>query len=181
MTKTSISWTAPELLSVENNRSGPSFPGDIYALSMVIFEVCNLFASSHRPGTDFRYGWQVLTGAPPFAGQQGPELACQVVLEGKRPHRPNGSESLGITDEIWDLLGLCWAEDVSSRPTVSYVMGCLDRAAKHWTEDATTPLLVSGAGVQEMMDIERERAQKIADELDKVRRHVNVQQYGSDL
>ena len=95
----------------------------------------------------FRYRWQVLTGAPPFAGQQGPEFACQVTLEGKRPPRPNSSETLGITDEIWDLLELCWTEDVSSRPEVNHVVGCLERAEKH------------------------EKAQKIADELDKVRRH----------
>ena len=106
---------------------------------------------------------------------QGPELACKVVLEGKRPPRPNGSESLGITDEVWDLLELCWAEDASSRPTVDYVVGCLDRAAKLWTEDATPSLLVSEAGVQEVINLDRERAQKIADRLDKVRRHASVQ------
>ena len=170
-----MGWTAPELLSVESDRGGPSFPGDIYALSMVIFEVCNLFASSHRPGTDFRYGWQVLTGAPPFAGQQGPELACKVILEGKRPPRPNNSESLGITDEIWDLLELCWAKEASSRPTVKDVVDRLEMAAKNRTEDVVASLSMSEAGAQEIINVHRERAQKIADGLDKVCGHANVQ------
>ena len=175
-----MSWTAPELFSVESDRDGPSPPTDVYALAMVIFEVCDLFTSSHWPGTDFRYRWQVLTGAPPFAGQQAPELACQV-LEGKRPPRPNGSKSLGITDEIWALLELCWARDASSRPAVDDVVVCLERAAKHWTEDAVASLLASEAKVQEEMDMEREKAQKIADEFDEVRRHMNAQRnYRSD-
>ena len=116
----------------------------------------------------------MLTGAPPFASRQKPELACEVVLEGKRPPRPNNSESLGITDVLWDLLELCWAKDPSSRPTVNRVMGCLEGAARNWTADATAFLLASEAGVQEVMNMERERAQKIADDLDKARRRVSV-------
>ena len=176
-----MSWTAPELLSVENDRRGPALTSDIYALAMVIFEVRHSFTLSCWPGTDFRYRWQVLTGTPPFAGQQGPELACQVVLEGKRPPRPNGSESLGITDEIWALLELCWAKDASSRPAVNDVVVCLERAAKHWTEDVTASLLVSEAKAQEVTDMEREKAQRIADEFDEVRSHLNARRnYSSD-
>ena len=39
---------------------------------------------------------------------------------------------------------------------------------KHWSADATAFLLASEAGVKEVMSMEREKAQKIADELDKV-------------
>ncbi|KAF9648301.1 kinase-like protein, partial [Thelephora ganbajun] len=102
LTRESINWTAPELLSVDNNGCGPSFTSDIYALAMVIYEV--------------------LTGAPPFANRQKPEVAFDVVLEGKRPPRPKNSESLGITNDIWDLLELCWAKNVSSRPAVNHVV-----------------------------------------------------------
>jgi len=111
----------------------------------------------------------VLTGAPPFASQQKPELACQVVLEGKRPPRPSNSEGLGITDEIWNLLELCWAKDASSRPLVNHVVRCLEGAAGCWIADAAAFLLASEAGVQEVMNMKHEKAQKIADELDKVR------------
>ena len=136
---------------------------------------CVICSLSCWPGTDLRRQCQVLTGAPPFAGQQGPELACQITLGGKRPPRPNSSESLGITDEVWDLLEMCWTKDASSRPEVNHVVGCLERAAKHRTGGATAPLLVSEPGVEEVMNTEREEAQKIADELDKVRGHAGVQ------
>lgn len=39
LTKASINWTAPELLSADNDRRGPSLTGDIYALAMVMYEV----------------------------------------------------------------------------------------------------------------------------------------------
>ena len=117
----------------------------------------------------------MLTGAPPFASRQKPELACEVVLGGKRPPRPNNSENLGITNEIWDLLELCWRKDASLRPTANHVVRCLEVATKHWTADATAFLLANESGVQEVMSMEREKAQKIADDLDKVRKHASVQ------
>ena len=117
----------------------------------------------------------MLTGAPPFANRQKPEVAFHVVLEGKRPPRPNNSEILGITDEIWNLLELCWAKDASSRPEVSRVLACLKGIAKHWKADATAFLLASDAGLQEVMSMEPEKAQKIADDIDKVRSHVSCQ------
>jgi len=117
----------------------------------------------------------VLTGAPPFASQQKPELACQVVLEGKRPPRPSNSGGLGITDEIWYLLELCWAKDASSRPVVNHVVRSLENIVEYWTADATAFLLASEAGVQEVVNMKNEQAQKIADDLDKVRRHTGIQ------
>lgn len=117
----------------------------------------------------------MLTSAPPFANRQKPEVAFGVVLEGKRPPRPNNSESLGITNKIWDLLELCWAKDISLRPTVNNVVRFLEGVAKRWTADATAFLLASEAGVQEVMNMEREKAQKVADDLDKVCRLASVQ------
>ena len=117
----------------------------------------------------------MLTGAPPFANRQKPEVAFNVVLEGKRPTRPNNSESLGITNVIWNLMESCWAKDVSSRPKVGHVVNRLKGVAKHWNADATAFLLASEAGVQEVMNMEPEKAQKIADDIDKVRRHVGGQ------
>ena len=117
----------------------------------------------------------MLTGAPPFANLQELELVSRVVLEGKRPPRPNNSKSLGITNEIWYLLELCWAKDAFARPAVNYVVGRLEVAAKCWTADATAFLLASEAGVQERMDTEYEKAQKTADELDKVCGYVSAQ------
>ena len=43
LTRASINWTAPELLSLEDDRRVPSSTSDIYALAMVVYEVCGLF------------------------------------------------------------------------------------------------------------------------------------------
>ena len=39
LTRESINWTAPELLSVDSDKRGPSLASDIYALAMVMHEV----------------------------------------------------------------------------------------------------------------------------------------------
>ena len=51
----------------------------------------------------------------------------------------------------------------------------LEGAAEGWTADAAAFLLASEDGVQEVMNMKHEKAQKIADELDKVCRRVGVQ------
>ena len=64
---------------------------------------------------------------------------------------------------------MCWTRDASSRPAVDYVVRCLKEARKCWTADAATFLSGNDAGVREVMKMNRERAQELADELDKVR------------
>ena len=121
----------------------------------------------------------MLTGAPPFANREKQELACRVGLSDERPSRLSDSESLGITNKIWNLLEMCWAKDATSRPTINYVMRCLKGAVKHWTADPATFLAVSlKAGVQEGMNMDHESAQKFADEFDKVCYRVNVELVG---
>ena len=51
----------------------------------------------------------------------------------------------------------------------------LEGAVERWTADPATFLLASEAGVQEVMNMKHEKAQKIADELDQVCRGVGVQ------
>jgi len=143
---------------------------------MVVYEVRNSFTLLRWSGTNLVYQYQVLTGAPPFASRGKPELVFQAAIEGKCPPRPSTSESIGITNEVWDLLGLCWARDVSSRPTVKHVVNRLEVAVKHWTADPVTFLLASETGVQTVMNMEHEKIQKFANDLDKVRRHAsNIQ------
>ena len=128
--------------------------------------------------TWFEHQPQVLTGAPPFANREKQDLACRVVLSDERPSRPSNSESLGITNEIWSLLEICWAKDVALRPTSNHVVRCLKGAVKGWTADPATFLAGNKAGVQEVMNMDHERAQKFADELDKVCDSVNVEFVG---
>ena len=120
----------------------------------------------------------MLTGAPPFANREKQELACKVVLSDERPSRPSDSESLGITNEIWSLLEICWIKDATSRPTANDVARCLKGAVKYWIADPIAFLAGSEAGVQEVINMGHERAQMIADELDKVRDRMNVELVG---
>jgi hypothetical protein len=129
--------------------------------------------------TWFEHQPQVLTGAPPFANREKQDLACRVVLSGERPSRPSNSESLGITNEIWSLLETCWAKDAASRPNVNHVVRCLKGAVKDW--DPATFLAGSKAGVQEGTGMDHERAQKFADELDKVCDRENVELVGISI
>ena len=64
-------------------------------------------------------------------------------------------------NELWHLLELYWTRDPSSRPTVHHVVGCLEGAARNWKADATAFLIASAAGVQEVMNMEREKAQTL--------------------
>ena len=139
-----------------------------------------LVRSLHRSGVH-RPWYKVLTGAPPFANRQKPEVACKVVLGDERPSLPSNSENLGITTDIWKLLEQCWIRDISSRPPIKYVLRCLKESAKGWVADAAAFLVGSEAGFREVMKMDYEKAQKLADELDKVRSHVNTwYEYGSN-
>ena len=98
---------SPELLhpgkfGLEN--SHPTVQSDLYALGMVVYEV--------------------LSGQPPFAGHRDPEIVLMVV-GGKRPERPQGDAGELFTDEIWNMLELCWKQRPSDRPTAKHVLMAL--------------------------------------------------------
>lgn len=58
------------------------------------------------------------------------------VIEGKRPERPEGVAEL--SDSVWDLIELCWKQEREKRPTISYVVRTLRKAANL---DPPTPTL----------------------------------------
>ena len=74
---------------------------DCYALGMVIYEV--------------------LSGRTPFAPSTAP-VVVRIVLEGKRPGRPQGEEGKLFTDAIWGVLELCWKPRPSDRTSVKAVL-----------------------------------------------------------
>ena len=110
----------------------------------------------------------MLTGRSPFHKRAKAELAYQVVLENKRPLRPQDPERLGITDSVWDTMVTCWDKKVSARLHIEKVILCLTKAARDWAADVPAFLLASEAGVAQVMDLKGEQAQSFVDNLYKV-------------
>ena len=99
-----IRWMSPELLDPErfgSKGSRPTKQSDCYALGMVVYEV--------------------LSGQPPFAPSTAP-VVIRMILEGKRPGRPQGEEGKLFTDAIWGVLELCWKPRPSDRASVRAVL-----------------------------------------------------------
>ena len=60
-------------------------------------------------------GDQVLSGEPPYGGEQDGATAFRIV-SGIRPPRPiNPTASHWLPDEIWDAIQSCWAQTPQSR------------------------------------------------------------------
>ena len=99
-----IAWMSPELLHPErfgSKKPHPTTESDCYALGMAIYEV--------------------LSGRAPFSGRPGPEVVF-LVLQGNRPKKLQGSEAELFTDEIWEMLELCWKYQPGDRLTARDVL-----------------------------------------------------------
>ena len=105
-------WMSPELLDPDRFGSGngrPTVESDCYALGMVIYEV--------------------LSGQVPFASDREP-VVTRKVTEGERPRRPpQEEEPMWFTDDIWEILKLCWATKPEMRPSIESVLECLGRVS----------------------------------------------------
>jgi len=113
-------WQAPELLSIGADETKSyqynSKASDIYAFACVCYEIF----SGELPFFENPYDIQVILG----------------VMRGKRPTRPSHdlSRTRGFSDEAWNLVQACWAQDPTQRPTTRQVMGRL-RALPNWLDD----------------------------------------------
>jgi len=99
----------PERFGFENSR--PTNESDCYALGMVILEV--------------------LTSRAPFANYKD-FIVIRKVVEGERPRRPQGSEAVWFTDDLWGTLEQCWSSQPKLRPTVDAVLECLEQESTAW-------------------------------------------------
>ena len=106
-----IQWMSPELLDPERFglvESRPTKESDCYALGMVVYEV--------------------LSGQRPFAPSPLPSVILKV-LEDQRPERPQGKGGALLTDDLWEVLGLCWKRKPDERTNAKVVLQCLERTS----------------------------------------------------
>ncbi|OCH87497.1 kinase-like protein [Obba rivulosa] len=104
-------WMAPEIMDPEAfglERARSSKEGDVYAFSMVM--------------------WEVFTGQFPFAKFKHEGTVIKKVLEGSRPERPSEAAGLGLSDVVWDVMQRGWHADRRERPAITRVREQLDDA-----------------------------------------------------
>ena len=112
---------APELLVPSKfnlDKSTPTKEADVYAMGMVIYQVCATQCQCARISI---LTLQVLTGTLPFGKISGSEVVFKVLMGG-RPSKPANAPKLGLSDDIWELLEGCWETERTSRPSVEGVL-----------------------------------------------------------
>ena len=115
-------WMSPELFHPETNNHRRTKYSDCYALGMVIYEV--------------------LSRRMPFYEYQTSSIFWKV-SHGDRPGRPEGVEGLWFTDDVWEMLGRCWAHKSDDRPSIGDILKCLERISSSWTPPSSLLLGVS--------------------------------------
>jgi len=102
---------SPELLAPDQfgfKHGRPTEESDCYALGMVILEV--------------------LSGQTPFT-PSNEFTVMRKVIEGEHPERPEGAEGARFTDDLWQMLDLCWATQPKSRPSIAAILEHLGRVS----------------------------------------------------
>jgi len=125
---------SPELLDPEVEDHRRTVYSDCYALGMVIYEVL-----SER--TPFYQFYQCSNMAISWK-----------ILKGARPGRPEGAEGGWFTDDVWEVLGRCWASRPRDRPSVEDILQYLEKVSRSWTP-ALVPPMAAGSLTQEYSDI----------------------------
>jgi len=64
---------------------------------------------------------EVFTGKIPFEGQKT-EAVLLRISRGGRMGMPGNAQAVGLTTEMWKLLGSCWHQDPKKRPTMEEVV-----------------------------------------------------------
>lgn len=101
-----LRWMAPELHDPEDAGIGEddallTAASDVYAFSMVMLEL--------------------YTGRVPYSECRTDGAVIARVINQDKPKRPDGTENLGLTDNIWALMEMCWSYRRGDRPTMTIV------------------------------------------------------------
>ena len=126
---------SPELLDPDKfgaDGDRPTKQSDSYALGMVVYEVS-------ADGTVLVFGAfgltmtrEVLSGKSPYWGVTNQVAVIYAIVEGYRPRKPDGANSLGFTDELWKTIQRCWLADPNARPDVKAILSQLNHATWSW-------------------------------------------------
>lgn len=62
------------------------------------------------------------------------------VATGGHPEKPSTAKSLGFSDELWELVKLCWSKSSSARPTAEKLLDNLSHASPTWVPPSPYPI-----------------------------------------
>ena len=51
-------------------------------------------------------------------------------MSGERPVRPSKATKFGLTDDLWELIQLAWAEDPTERPSIPTIIDFIQEMAQ---------------------------------------------------
>jgi hypothetical protein len=68
---------------------------------------------------------QVFTAKIPFSHIENDVVVLNKILNGERPSKPVGCESVGFNEELWDVMQRGWTPDPDSRATLGAFFGVL--------------------------------------------------------
>jgi len=71
--------------------------------------------------------WQIFSGTVPFSNIRSDAKVLLHILSGRRPLRTQQCDEAGLNDELWALIGECWAQDEQLRPSISEVVREVER------------------------------------------------------
>lgn len=97
----SARWLAPEL--IEGTASSPTVQADIYSFAMATLEL--------------------ITGKRPFFDvKRDAGVIRRIIVLKQPPNRPDTAEvQRWLTDDLWNLLLLCWNSEAHKRPEMRFV------------------------------------------------------------
>ena len=95
--------------------------------------------------------YQVLCGTPPYWEIQNIGAVIIAIMNGGRPRKPEAMESIGFTNEMWEIIQRCWSVDLSARPDVGTVLSHLNHATWSWERRRLVELRTSGEYNSELL------------------------------